>query len=63
MLAPRAKPPPTNFNDCDTKTADVRVIQGYREKIERATSVLVCVGGAAGVEVAAEIREHYPHIK
>ncbi|KAI8811006.1 hypothetical protein BJ742DRAFT_862035 [Cladochytrium replicatum] len=63
ILATGAKhPSPTNFNECDTKSAGVRAIQEYRAKIKRATSVLVCGGGAAGVEVAAEIREHYPQI-
>ncbi|KAI8805778.1 hypothetical protein BJ742DRAFT_819133 [Cladochytrium replicatum] len=53
-------PEPTNFNSADTKAEGVMKLKEYREKIEKATKVLVCGGGAAGIEIAAEIREHHP---
>ncbi|KAI8807684.1 hypothetical protein BJ742DRAFT_772862 [Cladochytrium replicatum] len=52
-------PEPTNFNSADTKAEGVRKLKEYGGKIERATKVLVCGGGAAGIEIAAEIREYH----
>ncbi|KAF9182453.1 Apoptosis-inducing factor 2, partial [Haplosporangium sp. Z 27] len=53
-------PEPGNFNDHDTKAGAIQRIKETQEKIQKATKILLIGGGAVGLELAAEIREHYP---
>ncbi|KAF8982592.1 Apoptosis-inducing factor 2 [Entomortierella lignicola] len=53
-------PEPGNFNDHDTKAEAIQRIKETQEKIQKATKILLIGGGAVGLELAAEIREHYP---
>ncbi|KAJ3277711.1 hypothetical protein HK104_003040 [Borealophlyctis nickersoniae] len=53
-------PKPGNLCDEDTKESGIATLRTYQTKIERATKVLVVGGGAVGLELAAEIKEHYP---
>ncbi|KAJ3033870.1 hypothetical protein HDV00_005674 [Rhizophlyctis rosea] len=51
---------PVNLGMASTKAEGVEFLKGYQKKVEGATSVLVVGGGAVGLELAAEIKEHYP---
>ncbi|KAF9425622.1 hypothetical protein BGZ94_007370 [Podila epigama] len=53
-------PEPGNFNDHDTKAGAIARIKEIQEKIKKSTKVLLIGGGAVGIEMAAEIREHFP---
>ncbi|KAI8847128.1 hypothetical protein BC829DRAFT_397259, partial [Chytridium lagenaria] len=53
-------PEPTSLCDANTKTEGIDRLKYYQDTIAKATSVLVCGGGAAGLETASEIKEHYP---
>ncbi|KAI8844964.1 hypothetical protein BC829DRAFT_425863 [Chytridium lagenaria] len=53
-------PEPTSLCDLDTKEEGVSKLRYYQDLIEKSTKVLVCGGGAAGLETASEIKEHYP---
>ncbi|KAI9188893.1 hypothetical protein H9P43_000315 [Blastocladiella emersonii ATCC 22665] len=53
-------PEPCTLSSHDTKTEALAALSAYQARIAAATSVVVVGGGAAGIELAAEIREHYP---
>ncbi|KAF9150940.1 hypothetical protein BG015_007244 [Linnemannia schmuckeri] len=53
-------PEPGNLNDHDTKTGAVQRLKEVQAKIRKATKILLIGGGAVGLELAAEIREHFP---
>ncbi|KAF9101304.1 hypothetical protein BGX27_011537 [Mortierella sp. AM989] len=53
-------PEPGNLNDHDTKAAGIQKIKETQEKIQKATKILLIGGGAVGLELATEIREHFP---
>ncbi|KAF9432450.1 hypothetical protein BGZ76_010794 [Entomortierella beljakovae] len=53
-------PEPGNLNDHDTKTGAIQRLKENQNKIKKATKVLLIGGGAVGLELAAEIREHFP---
>ncbi|KAI8348338.1 hypothetical protein B0O80DRAFT_390564 [Mortierella sp. GBAus27b] len=53
-------PEPGNLNDHDTKAGAIHRLKEMQEKIKRSTKVLLIGGGAVGLELAAEIREHFP---
>ncbi|KAG0261285.1 hypothetical protein DFQ27_003072 [Actinomortierella ambigua] len=53
-------PEPGNLNDCDTKESAIARLREYQEKIKKSTKVLIVGGGAVGMELATEIREHFP---
>ncbi|KAG0222331.1 hypothetical protein BGW42_006680, partial [Actinomortierella wolfii] len=53
-------PEPGNLNDCDTKEGAIARLKEYQEKIKKSTKVLIVGGGAVGMELATEIREHFP---
>ncbi|KAF9896481.1 hypothetical protein BX616_007376, partial [Lobosporangium transversale] len=53
-------PEPGNLNDHDTKKGAIQRIKDMQAKIQKATKILLIGGGAVGLELAVEIREHYP---
>ncbi|KAG0199711.1 hypothetical protein BGX28_007068 [Mortierella sp. GBA30] len=53
-------PEPGNLNDHDTKAGAIQRLKDMQEKIQKATKVLLIGGGAVGLELAVEIREHFP---
>lgn len=53
-------PEPANLNDHDTKESALKRLKENQEKIKKATKVLLIGGGAVGLELAVEIREHFP---
>ncbi|KAF9092137.1 hypothetical protein BGX23_004586 [Mortierella sp. AD031] len=53
-------PEPGNLNDHDTKTGAIQRLKDMQEKIQKSTKVLLIGGGAVGLELAVEIREHFP---
>ncbi|KAF9301548.1 hypothetical protein BGZ74_006592 [Mortierella antarctica] len=53
-------PEPGNLNDQDTKAAAINRLKETQEKIKKSTKVLIIGGGAVGLELAVEIREHFP---
>ncbi|KAG0249052.1 hypothetical protein BG011_009624, partial [Mortierella polycephala] len=53
-------PEPGNLNDHDTKTGAVACLKAMQQKIQKSTKVLLVGGGAVGLELAVEIREHFP---
>ncbi|KAF8942890.1 hypothetical protein BGZ47_006027 [Haplosporangium gracile] len=53
-------PEPGNLNDHDTKTGAVQRLKEVQAKIQKATKILLIGGGAVGLELAVEIREHFP---
>lgn len=53
-------PEPGNLNDYDTKEAALSRLKETQEKIKKSTKVLIIGGGAVGLELAVEIREHFP---
>ncbi|KAF9343295.1 hypothetical protein BGX26_005968 [Mortierella sp. AD094] len=53
-------PEPGNLNDHDTKVGAIQRIKEMQQKIQKATKILLIGGGAAGLELATEIREHFP---
>ncbi|KAK3831071.1 MAG: hypothetical protein J3R72DRAFT_373455, partial [Linnemannia gamsii] len=53
-------PEPGNLNDHDTKTGAIQRLKEMQANIQKATKVLLIGGGAVGLELAVEIREHYP---
>ncbi|KAG0027191.1 hypothetical protein BGZ81_005815 [Podila clonocystis] len=53
-------PEPGNLNDHDTKAAAINRLKETQEKIKKSTKVLIIGGGAVGLELATEIREHFP---
>ncbi|KAF9958648.1 hypothetical protein BGZ72_011182 [Mortierella alpina] len=53
-------PEPGNLNDHDTKAGAIQRLKDMQEKIKRATKILLIGGGAVGLELAVEIREHFP---
>ncbi|KAJ1556893.1 Apoptosis-inducing factor 2 [Nowakowskiella sp. JEL0078] len=53
-------PPPTNLNSSWMKEDGIAKLKEYQLKIRKAEKILVVGGGAAGLELAAEIKEKYP---
>ncbi|TPX59608.1 hypothetical protein PhCBS80983_g02353 [Powellomyces hirtus] len=53
-------PKPGCLSDEITKDDGINVLKGFQEKIVKSTKVLIIGGGAVGLELAAEIKEHYP---
>ncbi|KAF9179918.1 hypothetical protein BGZ50_006585 [Haplosporangium sp. Z 11] len=53
-------PEPGNLNDYDTKVDAVARLKAMQQKIQQSTKVLLIGGGAVGLELAVEIREHFP---
>ncbi|KAG0020173.1 hypothetical protein BGZ80_004646 [Entomortierella chlamydospora] len=53
-------PEPGNLNDHDTKAGAIQRIKEMQQKIQKATKILLIGGGAVGLELAVEIREHFP---
>lgn len=53
-------PEPGNLNDHDTKTGAIQRLKEVQAKIKKATKILLIGGGAVGLELAVEIREHFP---
>ncbi|KAF9282234.1 Apoptosis-inducing factor 2 [Linnemannia elongata] len=53
-------PEPGNLNDHDTKTGAIQRLKEVQAKIQKATKILLIGGGAVGLELAVEIREHFP---
>ncbi|KAJ3100606.1 hypothetical protein HDU96_010284, partial [Phlyctochytrium bullatum] len=53
-------PEPTSLSEMDEKKEAIAKLKEYQRRIASATKVLVCGGGAAGIEVACEVKEHYP---
>ncbi|KAG0349696.1 hypothetical protein BGZ54_004248 [Gamsiella multidivaricata] len=53
-------PEPGNLNDHDTKAAAIQRLKEMQEKIQKSTKVMLVGGGAVGLELAVEIREHFP---
>ncbi|KND00645.1 uncharacterized protein SPPG_03771 [Spizellomyces punctatus DAOM BR117] len=53
-------PRPGCLSDENTKEEGVTVLKEYQARIGRSDKVLVVGGGAVGLELAAEIKEHYP---
>ncbi|KAF9922367.1 hypothetical protein FBU30_007565 [Linnemannia zychae] len=53
-------PEPGNLNDHDTKTSAIQRLKEMQKKIQTATKILLIGGGAVGLELAVEIREHFP---
>ncbi|KAI8893056.1 hypothetical protein BC833DRAFT_609717 [Globomyces pollinis-pini] len=53
-------PEPGNFNDSDTKDLVIKKLKHYQSSIQNAKKICIVGGGAVGVELAAEIKEHYP---
>jgi pyruvate/2-oxoglutarate dehydrogenase complex dihydrolipoamide dehydrogenase (E3) component len=49
--------------DSSTKETYLKEFSGYRTKIESSSSVVVVGAGAVGVELAADIKAHYPSKK
>ncbi|KAF9906244.1 hypothetical protein EC991_000871 [Linnemannia zychae] len=54
-------PEPGNLNDHDTKTGAIKRLKEMQANIQKATKVLLIGGGAVGLELAVEIREHFPN--
>ncbi|KAF9996440.1 hypothetical protein BGZ65_007969, partial [Modicella reniformis] len=53
-------PEPGNLNDHDTKLSAVQRLKDMQDKIQKSSKVLLIGGGAVGLELAVEIREHFP---
>ncbi|KAK3812820.1 MAG: hypothetical protein J3Q66DRAFT_269726, partial [Benniella sp.] len=53
-------PEPGNLNDHDTKAGAIQRLKEMQEKIQKASKILLIGGGAVGLELAVEIREHFP---
>ncbi|KAG9072211.1 hypothetical protein KI688_006435 [Linnemannia hyalina] len=53
-------PEPGNLNDHDTKAGAIQRLKEMQAKIQKATKILLIGGGAVGLELAVEIREHFP---
>ncbi|KAJ1551153.1 hypothetical protein HK096_002844 [Nowakowskiella sp. JEL0078] len=53
-------PPPTNLNNISMKKDGVAILKYYQSKISQAKKILIVGGGAAGLELAAEIKLHFP---
>lgn len=53
-------PEPGNLNDHDTKEGAIQRLKEMQGKIQKAKKILLIGGGAVGLELAVEIREHYP---
>ncbi|KAJ3104858.1 hypothetical protein HDU96_008783 [Phlyctochytrium bullatum] len=53
-------PEPTSLSEIDGKAEAISRLRWYQDKIRTATKILVCGGGAAGIETACEIKETYP---
>lgn len=53
-------PEPGNLNDHDTKTGAIQRLKEVQAKIQKATKILLIGGGAVGLELSVEIREHFP---
>ncbi|KAJ3033554.1 hypothetical protein HDV00_006065 [Rhizophlyctis rosea] len=56
-------PEPGNLNDCDTKEEGVKTLKRYQSLIAASTHPLIIGGGAVGIELAAEIKEHFSEKK
>ncbi|KAJ3049493.1 hypothetical protein HK097_009519 [Rhizophlyctis rosea] len=54
-------PEPGNLNLCDTKSDAIKTLKHYQSIIASSSHPLIIGGGAVGIELAAEIKEHYPH--
>jgi len=53
-------PEPGNLNDHDTKEGAIQRLKEMQFKIQKAKKILLIGGGAVGLELAVEIREHFP---
>ncbi|KAI9096163.1 hypothetical protein DFS34DRAFT_581519, partial [Phlyctochytrium arcticum] len=53
-------PRPGCLSDEITKEEGIKTLKEYQSKIASSKKVLVIGGGAVGLELAAEIKEHYP---
>ncbi|KAJ3212446.1 hypothetical protein HDU67_003840 [Dinochytrium kinnereticum] len=53
-------PEPTSLSETNGREEAIGRLKFYQDKIRAATKVLVCGGGAAGIETACEIKETYP---
>ncbi|KAI8894806.1 hypothetical protein BC833DRAFT_195451 [Globomyces pollinis-pini] len=53
-------PEPGNFNNLNTKDLVIEKLKYYQSSIQNAKKICIVGGGAVGVELAAEIKEHYP---
>lgn len=53
-------PRPGCLSDENTKEEGVKVLKKYQAKIGRSSKVVIIGGGAVGLELASEIKEHFP---
>ncbi|KAG0052332.1 hypothetical protein BGZ83_002725 [Gryganskiella cystojenkinii] len=53
-------PEPGNLNDYDTKEGAIQRLREMQAKIHKAKKILIIGGGAVGLELAVEVREHFP---
>ncbi|KAG0748828.1 hypothetical protein G6F16_007316 [Rhizopus arrhizus] len=53
-------PAPGRFNDLHTKEEGIAALKRYQKAIEQSERPVVIGAGAVGLELAAEIKEHYP---
>ncbi|KAI8825124.1 uncharacterized protein EV422DRAFT_246596 [Fimicolochytrium jonesii] len=53
-------PSPGNLNDSHTKAEGIAVLKSYQMRIANAKKIVIAGAGAVGLELAAEIKEHYP---
>ncbi|KAJ1558832.1 hypothetical protein HK096_002701, partial [Nowakowskiella sp. JEL0078] len=56
-------PEPGNLCEADTKVKGIATLKRHQDRIKRSKNVLIIGGGAVGLELAAEIKEHYPRKK
>ncbi|ORE01097.1 FAD/NAD(P)-binding domain-containing protein [Rhizopus microsporus var. microsporus] len=53
-------PAPGRFNDIVTKEAGIDALKRYQKLIQESEKPVIIGAGAVGLELAAEIKEHYP---
>ena len=51
---------PCYLEGANTKASGIAYLKAYQHKVAAASRIVIIGGGAVGIELAAEIKEHYP---